>query len=186
MVIHITTSLPSWEKSCPNTAYFLPVTEREIINNALSFKNGKAPGFDSVDCTVVKRVIHVISKPLCSIFNMCIEKGIVPQGLKIAKVIPIHKKGPKDLFTNYRPISLLPFFSKIFERCIYTRLQNFLDKHNILCNKQFGFRAGHSTHHALLDFLMNISKAIENKEMIIGLFLDFKKAFDSINHEILF
>ena len=169
----------------PHTAYFLPITEKEIINNALSFKNGKAPGFDSIDCSVVKKVIHVICKPLCNIFNSCIEQGVVPVDLKIAKIIPIHKKGPKDIFSNYRPISLLPLFSKIFEKCIYTRLHGFLDKHSILYNKQFGFRARYSTDHALLDFLIQVSKAIENKEIIVGIFLDFKKAFDSINHDIL-
>ena len=118
-------------------------------------------------------------------FNLCFETGQVPKELKLAKVIPIHKKGPSDVFSNYRPISLLPLFSKIFEKCMYVRLQSHLDKHEILYKKQFGFRAKHSTSHALLDFLLNSSKAIENKEIIVGIFLDFKKAFDSINHEIL-
>ena len=167
------------------SAFFKPVNEKEIIDYALALKDGKAPGYDQIKSFVVKRVIHIICIPLCSIFNMCFETGQVPKELKLAKVIPIHKKGPADVFSNYRPISLLPLFSKIFEKCMYVRLQSHLDKHEILYKKQFGFRAKHSTSHALLDFLLNSSKAIENKEIIVGIFLDFKKAFDSINHEIL-
>ena len=167
------------------SAFFKPVNEKEIIDFALALKDGKAPGYDQIKSLIVKRVIHIICTPLCSIFNLCFETGQVPKELKIAKVIPIHKKGPSDVFSNYRPISLLPLFSKIFEKCMYNRLQSHLDKHDILYKKQFGFRAKHSTSHALLDFLLNSSKAIENKEIIVGIFLDFKKAFDSINHEIL-
>ena len=105
--------------------------------------------------------------------------------MKLAKVIPIHKKGPSDLFSNYRPISPLPLFSKIFEKCIYNRLLFHLEENDILYTTQFGFRAKHSASHALLDLLMNSLQAIENKEIIVGVFLDFKKAFDSINHQIL-
>ena len=102
------------EDSVAPSAFFKPITVKEICDIALNLKDNKAPGYDAICARVVKKIIHIICKPLCNIFNECINAGIVPQELKIAKVIPIFKKGKKDVFSNYRPISLLPLFSKIF------------------------------------------------------------------------
>ena len=81
------------------------------------------------------------------LFNDCMYSGIFPNELKIAKVIPLHKGGNIDTMSNYRPISILPIFSKIFEKLLYTRLSDFFDKNNVLYNRQFGFRRQHSTTH---------------------------------------
>ena len=109
----------------------------------------------------------------------------MPSKLKIAKVIPLYKTKDPALFSNYIPISLLPFFSKILERLMYNRLYNFLTEHNILSMNQFGFRKTYSTFLALMDLVDNISKNIDDGNYSIGIFLDLSKAFDTINHNIL-
>ena len=104
-----------------------------------------------------------------------------PESLKIAKVIPVFKEDDPTLFSNYRPISILP----AFEKAMYNRLINFLNLYNILYSKQFGFRNNHSTALALIDLINNISSAIDRNETTLGIFLDLSKVFDTINHEIL-
>ena len=167
------------------SAFFKPCTQKEIVNIVLSLKNGKSPGFDEIDAVPVKRVIHILCVPLCAIFNLSLTVGIVPDSLKIAKVTPIYKSGTKDDMSNYRPISVLPLFSKILERCVFNRVIKFLDKCNIIIDNQFGFRPKYSTSFALVDFLYNVLNALDRKEITIGLFLDLSKAFDSLDHHIL-
>ena len=105
--------------------------------------------------------------------------------LKIAKVIPLHKGGNIDTMSNYRPISILPIFSKIFEKLLYARLSDFFDKNNVLYNRQFGFRRQHSTTHALNAAITNVTAALDRNQKSLGIFIDFSKAFDTINHNIL-
>lgn len=111
--------------------------------------------------------------------------GIVPSKLKIAKVIPLYKSENPELFSNYRPISILPCLSKILERLMYNRLYNFLAEHNIISKKQYGFRKNYSTYMALIDLVDKISSNMDHKKYNIGVFLDLSKAFDTIDHNIL-
>ena len=114
-----------------------------------------------------------------------LKNGIVPENTKIAKTSPTFKSGKKELLTNYRPISVLPCFSKILERIMYNRLYEYLNQNNILYNKQFGFRGGHSTDHPLIDFVDNIYNSFNENKYILGFFIDLSKAFDNKDHEIL-
>jgi len=111
--------------------------------------------------------------------------GIVPDQLKIAKVVPIYKKGERHLPGNYRPISLLSIFDKILEKLMYRRLSNFLDQNSILYEYQFGFRKNHSTVQAVMEVLDNIYEHCDNHEVTMGIYLDLQKAFDTVNHSIL-
>jgi hypothetical protein len=169
----------------PNTIFFHPTDENEISDIVKRFKNGKSAGYDDVSPTIVKRVIPFISYPLAHIFNLSLSTGVFPSALKLAKVIPIFKKDDPHTFSNYRPISLLPCFSKILERLVYNRLDNFLTSFNILHNNQYGFRKQHSTDLALLDIYNKISSSLALNYHTIGIFLDLSKAFDTINHDIL-
>lgn len=134
---------------------------------------------------IIKRSITAICEPLAHIINTSFMTGVVPSQLKVAKVIPVFKKGDSSFVSNYRPISILTCFPKIFEKCVYALTIKFLDKFSILSNSQFGFRSKHSTSHALLDFTDKVSKAIDDSKHTLGIFLDLSKAFDTINHDIL-
>ena len=105
--------------------------------------------------------------------------------LKIARVIPLFKSGDKSTFTNYRPVTVLTAFSKILERIIYNGLLNYLNRHKILSDKQFGFLKNHSTEYALTLLYDKISSAINSNELTVGIFIDLSKAFDTVNHQIL-
>ena len=130
--------------------------------------------------------MNVITDPLLHVCNMSLLGGIFPSELKIAKVVPIFKSGDIMKFTNYRPVSVLPGPSKVLERLVYNRLLKFIDKYKIIYLYQFGFRQKHSTFMALSSFIDRITEYTENGEYPIGVFLDFSKAFDTINHDILF
>ena len=105
----------------------------------------KSPGFDGIRFTVFKSCFGVLYKSLLRVFNLSIVKGIFPDDLKIARVTPVLKGVDEKDLGNYRPLSVLPYFSKILEKIMYNRLCNHFIKNNILYSKQFGFRKGHST-----------------------------------------
>ena len=172
-------------ESNPDNFFCIPTTPAEINNIILHSKSKKSTGFDNIDSYIVKQIAPQIVNQLANIFNKSFLTGIVPSKLKIAKVIPLYKTKDPALFSNYRPISLLPFFSKILERLMYNRLYNFLTEHNILSMNQFGFRKNYSTFLALIDLVDSISKNIDEGNYSIGIFLDLSKAFDTINHTIL-
>ena len=108
-----------------------------------------------------------------------------PNELKLAKVIPIFKNGDKQDISNYRPISILSFFSKIFEKTMYNHLINFIDKNKILYKYQFGFRKLHSMNHAIISLVEKVNNVLDSGKKLIGVFLDLKKAFDTVYHCIL-
>ena len=110
------------------------------------------------------------------------QTGIFPDQLKIGSVTPVYKSGEKELLKNYRPISTLPLFGKIFEKVIYSRMYNFLQSQNILYNGQFGCIKHYSSSHALNYSVEEILEANESKLHTIGIFIDLSKAFDTIDH----
>ena len=161
-------------------------TQGEIVDIACKFPAGKSAGYDNIPMSIIKRSIGSISSPLTHIINLSIIHGIVPDELKIACVVPIFKSGDKALFINYRPISVLPCFSKFLERIIYNRIINYLNDFNVLCDNQYGFRKNRSPSLALIDLCDKISSAFDRREHAIGVFLDLSKALDTVNHVILF
>ena len=110
--------------------------------------------------------------------------GVVPDKLKIGKVIPVYKKGDSSLPTNYRPISLLSIFDKLLEKLMYKRVYTFLTENNILYPYQFCFRKNHSTSLALIDVIDNIYSCLDNNETVVGIYVDLQKAFDIVDHNI--
>ena len=169
----------------PNTIFIFPTHKDEILKIASGLNDKKSPGHDGISNYLLKNIISYIMDPLVYILNLSLSSGIVPNIMKIAKVIPIYKKGDKSDVSNYRPISLLTNISKILERIIYTRTINFLKLNNVFSDCQFGFREKHSTTHALLTFVEKVTHALDKFSHTIGIFLDFSKAFDTINHVIL-
>ena len=142
-----------------------------------------AAGFQQ---NIILSDIDILAPVLAHLVNCSQNTGIFPEGGKIARVVPVYKlKGDKHSFDNYRPVSLLSIVSKIIERLIYNKLFEFLVRYEILFESQYGFRSGHSTTHATLDFIKSIEDTIESGHYAIGVFCDLSKAFDTLNHEIL-
>ena len=161
--------------------YLSSVTVDEITKNINSIKS-KACGHDDVSPIVVKACADVLSRPLQHIINLSFRQGVFPRAMKVAKVVPLHKSGDKSDVKNKRPISVLNIFSKILEKCLVTRLTNYLESHNIVSNKQHGFRRGHSTETAIIQFTNSIYKLLEENNYALAVYIDFSKAFDCLEH----
>ena len=134
---------------------------------------------------LLKLIPDLIIIPLCKIISNSFTSGVLPEALKISKVIPIHKDGSTQNLNNYRPISLLSIFDKIIEKLMHKRVYSFLTEHNILFHNQFGFRRNNSTTYALLQITEMIKESIDNHKYGCGIFIDLRKAFDTVNHDIL-
>ena len=152
-----------------------------VVNN---LKNS-SPGWDDIGIKILKKVLPSIGNPLMYVINLSLSQGVVPSELKKAKVIPLFKGGDPVLLNNYRPISILPSISKILEKIMYKRIESFINRHAILNEHQFGFRPKYGSNLALINTIDNILQAQERDEFTLGVFLDFRKAFDTVNHRIL-
>ena len=168
-----------------NSFAFFPTNASEVTNIVLNFKNKLSFGFDNIPVSILKCSMFSIAEPLAAVINDSLSSGIFPDQLKIAKVCPIFKSGDKSDFQNYRPISVLPSFSKVFVKVVHSRLLSSLQSNNVLCRNQFGFRKNHSTYMALIELYDKVSLAIDNNEFSIGIFIDLSKAFDTLDHRIL-
>lgn len=167
-----------------NTCVPLEVTESEVGDVVLSYKS-KRFHTNEIQPFLLCKVLDVICPVLCRLFNTCIRTGIYPDEFKIARVIPIYKAGDKFNVANYRPISTISIFSKIFEKLIHSRLQSFVTIENIITPHQFGFRRDSTTTLAILEVVSSILKTFHNKAHSINLFLDLKRAFETIDKDIL-
>ena len=134
---------------------------------------------------MIKAVAGELASPLSQLLNLCMREGHYPGSFKVARVVPVFKAEDPTQFSNYRPVSVLPVLSQVFERVLYARLTKFLDQHEVIIPGQYGFRTGHSTAMAISDMVEKVRAAWNGKEVALGVFIDLKKAFDTVDHEIL-
>ena len=164
---------------------FLAPTDPYEIQNIINNLKSGSPGYDKITLQILKHIFPTISTAITHLINLSLQTGIVPAEIKVAKVVPIFKNHDPSHFNNYRPISVLPIFSKLFEKIMYKRLENHLITNNILTAQQFGFRRNHSTSMAISHFTETLYDILEKRQFAIATFLDLSKAFDLVNHKFL-
>ena len=166
------------------TFEFTAVSEEEITRIITCINNTSA-GHDNLPMFVFKNYLGALLKIIAHICNTSLSQGIFPSDLTIAKVTCIYKSGDKTSAANYRPISLLPSFSKILEKIVEIKLQAHLSENYLLSNSQYGFRSGRGTENALHSVVEFMHQAFDENKFGMGIFLDVKKAFDSLDRGIL-
>ena len=171
--------------SVANTFSFHNIAAQEFMETLAQIKTNKSPGIDGISAKLLKDAGDTITESLVNIFNLSLRPGIFPDDWKLARVTPIYKDGSKTECGNYRPISVISVIAKVFEKLVCNQLRSFMKENNIIIDEQSGFRQYHSTETTLLDstneWLSNMDKGLINGV----LFLDLKKAFDTVNHKIL-
>ena len=171
----------------PNSFSFSRISEIDILHICNQLKPKLSSGADLISTKLLKEIAPVIITPLHYLINLSLETGFVPPELKLAKIVPVFKDGNSHEFTNYRPISLLSSLSKLFEKIVSRQLIRFLNLNEILYKHQYGFRTGHNTSHPVLHLTDKIYNALNKKpsSKTLTIFIDLKKAFDTVDHEIL-
>ena len=157
----------------------------EEIKGVIHSLNNSSSGWDEIPTFLVKKCVDSFIEPLTYLVNYSISEGIFPSELKLARVVPIFKSGDPSLLTNYRPISVLRFFSKVFEKVMYNHIISFMNKNDVLYDQQFGFRQKHSTQQTIIMLVDKITRSLDAGDIVISVFLDLKKAFDTADHHIL-
>ncbi len=173
------------DKNTINSIYLDPASNEEILGIVSNLNNKHSLDKDGINASTVKTIITAVLEPIKHICNLSLSSGIFPDEMKVAKVIPLYKANDNKEFSNYRPVSLLPQFSKILEKIINNRIKRFITANNVLADEQYGFRDNHSTACALIDLVETLSNSFDKGNFGIGVFIDLKKAFDTVNHEIL-
>ena len=169
---------------CPNSFCFMATTPQEIFNTIKKFENKKT-SLNNIPISIIKKISHIISPLLSDIFNQCINEGIFPDKLKTGRVTPLYKEGNLTEVSNYRPITSLSVFSKLFEKLVHKRMTSFISRYNLIKPNQFGFQKNKCTSDAILEFLENVYDSFNENKHYLAIFLDFSKAFDTICHDIL-
>lgn len=191
LLTHFTSSIGNLNYRLKNSGenfpsmFLYPTDCTEIFKTIMNLPNKFSAGLDEIPTYVLKCVAEFICKPIALIVNESFREGIFPNELKKAKLVPIYKKGNRHVADNYRPISLLSSVSKVFERVIYDRLLEFINKNNVLSEQQYGFRPKRSTEIAIYNTLSYIFEKLDCGEKVAGLCFDLSKAFDTIHHEVL-
>lgn len=165
--------------------FLSPLTAKEYYDIINVVCKKKSSGMDNIPCNILKYVSSFIFLPLSFIINSSFVQGCFPTSLKKSKIIPLHKNGDRKKVSNYRPISLLSVFSKIFEKAFCSRIIAFINHHALLNKCQHGFTKNRSTATAIAGFINDILLALNNKEKVLGVFYDFSKAFDTVDHGLL-
>ena len=173
------------KNSNENNFFSTPTDPTEVFDVISSLRGNKASGPNSIPHDVLQMVRADICEPLSNLINLSFSTGTYPILMKRAKITPIHKKGSGLNIDNFRPISLLSNINKLFEKLMFKRVYNFLSQQESFFKMQFGFRDKHSTTHALFSLTEAIRKALDDNNFVCGVFIDLKKAFDTVDHNIL-
>ena len=169
----------------PYSIFLSPTNSIEVSTLISSLQCKKSTGPNSIPTDILQLLNNEISTPISNIVNLSFSSGSFPDILEIAKVIPVFKNGSKLDVNNYRPISLLSNINKIFEKLMFSRIYSFLTLHNCIYELQYGFRAKHSTMHALVSITEKIRDSLDAGNFACGIFIDLQKAFDTVDHDIL-
>ena len=170
---------------CNESISTKPCTNKEIINIISDLSSNKTTGPSSILIKIMELAKDFIASNLTVPFNLSFISGVFSDKLKIAKTLPVFKRGSKLECSDYRPISLLSNLDKIIEKLMHKRLMEFLNEQKVLYCKQYGFRKSFSTAHAIINLIDNIKSAIDNIKFVYGVFIDLQKALDTVDHNIL-
>lgn len=168
-----------------NSLFLKPVDEAEILDIVRGLKKKKTTDIYGISANLLSKVAHTISVPLTHLVNVSFSEGVFPKELQKAKVIPVYKSGLADDVSNYRPISILPTISKVFEIAIKNRLMTFLERFKLLNKEQHGYRTNRSTITALVNLVDKIAEAFDNEQEIQLTCCDLSKAFDTVDFSML-
>ena len=161
------------------------VNESLVVKTLQGLKASKAGGLDNISLHMLQDAAVVVAKPLTRIVIESLSQGTVPSEWKYAKITPLYKKGMSTDMDNYREISILPVVSKVLERVVHHQLHSFLSEHKLLNPFQCGFRRNHSIEFAAIAFPDYIRRGMDLGLLTKAVFIDLRKAFDSVDHEIL-
>ena len=166
---------------------FANVTHQSVLECLSRLKSKKITGNDKISTSLLKEIMPSVLNPIVHLFNLSLKTGYIPDHYKQAKVIPIYKSLDKEDFTNYRPLSLLSTFSKLLEKLVSKQIFRFLHKYEILYEHQCGFQPKHDTTQPILQLLDKIYEGLNSEDQFcnVVIFLDLKKAFDTVHHETL-
>ena len=169
-----------------NSKFEFKMTNVNEVKNIINdLKPKLSTGHDEISSKLLKVLQPLLTESIVLIINQSLETGIFPNKLKISKIIPLFKNGDKLFMQNYRPISLLPVISKIFEKVVFHQLYEYFETNNLFNPNQYGFRKNYSTELALLHFTDKIINELDKSNTPLALFLDLSKAFDTLNFKIL-
>lgn len=169
-----------------NTVFDMPLLSADYVLKSLKNTDiRKSTGTDEIGPRLLKMAAPYIAESLTYICNLSVKSGTFPERWKEAKVKPLHKGGPSNDFNNFRPISILPVLSKLFEKHAHESLMNFLERYKLIYNTQSGFRPNHSCETALIHMVEKWLKALDKGELVGVLLVDFRKAFDLVDHSVL-
>ena len=169
-----------------NTHFKFKLIDKHYVTHIIKKLNCKTSfGYDGLSTKLLKQLEPILSGPISLIVNQSLKTGIFPDKLKLAKITPIFKKGNKHICENYRPISVLPAISKIFEKVVHDQIYSYFTQHNYFSNNQYGFRKYHSTEHTVLEVIDRATSELDSGNSAVAIFIDLSKAFDTLNHNIL-